>query len=126
MQSASGSRPSGSDRLTTAQMADSAPMIVISGIIRIDAARRDDALALIAPLVEATNAEAGCNAYDFWEHPASPGTFRVFEEWVDQAALEFHFGTPHMAAFMTGMGSLGTVETDIDKYRIEAKVGLMD
>lgn len=91
-------------------------MIVISGTIRIDPARRGDALALIAPLVEATNAEPGCTTYGFWEDPFAAGSFRIFEEWVDQAALDAHFATPHMAAFMSGMGGLGSVETDVAKY----------
>jgi quinol monooxygenase YgiN len=49
-------------------------------------------------LVAATRDEEGCVAYDLFESTAAPGTFVTVERWTDQAALDAHMGTPHIAA----------------------------
>lgn len=48
-------------------------------------------------LVTATRAEEGCLAYDLFESAAAPGTFITVERWVDQAAMDLHLQSPHIA-----------------------------
>ena len=100
-------------------------MIVVSGTITIDPADRDAALDLAATLVEATLAEPGCVTYGFYPDPTDAGTLRVFEEWQDDEALGSHFGEPHMAAFMAGLGELKVTGTAISKYVVSDKSKLM-
>lgn len=59
----------------------------------------EDAIrAALSSLVEATRQEEGCLAYDLYESGSAPGTFITVERWTDQAALEAHLATPHVAA----------------------------
>lgn len=52
----------------------------------------------LTTLAEATRAEEGCLSYALYESAAAPGTFVTVERWTDQAALEAHLATPHVAA----------------------------
>jgi quinol monooxygenase YgiN len=93
-------------------------MIVVSGIVKIELAHRDRALRLIEPLMAATNEEAGCISYAFFEDPFCPGRFRVFEEWTDLEALTRHFDMPHMGTFRQGLAGLGKIESDVVRYDV--------
>jgi quinol monooxygenase YgiN len=46
-------------------------------------------------MVEPSLAEEGCLAYRPYADPSKPGAMVIIEEWVDKAALDFHFTTPH-------------------------------
>ena len=96
-------------------------MIVVSGEITIDPADRDAALELTAAVVAATRQEDGCISYGFWADPADAGRFRVFEEWESAEALLAHFGRPHMATFLEGMGGLEVRSSDISQYEVTDK-----
>lgn len=52
----------------------------------------------LTTLVAATRQEEGCLAYDLYESAGAPGVFVTVEEWTDQAALDAHMRTPHIAA----------------------------
>lgn len=93
--------------------------IVVSGKIRVAASSRDKGIELVAPLVAATRAEAGCMTYGFYEDVLEPCTLRIYEEWESNEALDAHMKTDHMAAFLAGMGSLEILEMDVKFYRAE-------
>lgn len=100
-------------------------MLIVSGTISLDPANHDAALAAVGPLVQATLAEEGNITYGFWVHPAELGEFRVYEEWADQAALDAHFATPHMAEFMGAMANLGITSTDVIRHEVTDSTKLM-
>jgi quinol monooxygenase YgiN len=55
-------------------------------------------------MVEPSEAEPGCLGYRPLVDPNAPGAMVIVEEWIDRAALEFHFTTPHfkrVAAVLT-------------------------
>ena len=58
----------------------------------------------LVTLVAATRQEEGCVSYDLHESQAAPGTFVTVEVWRDQAALDGHMGTPHIAAAFAAVG----------------------
>lgn len=61
----------------------------------------------LTQLAEATRAEDGCLAYDLFESAAAPGVFVTVERWTDQAALDAHMQSPHVAAaFASADGAL--------------------
>jgi quinol monooxygenase YgiN len=62
--------------------------------------RRNDILRLAAQVTAPSKSEAGCIAYDVHERVSGNNEFLFFEEWVDQAALDFHFQTPHFQEFI--------------------------
>lgn len=100
-------------------------MIVVSGILNIDPAKADRCEELTATLVAETRKEAGNLTYQYTRLHADPGTWRVFEEWADQAALDEHMASPHMAAFMGAAGELGFTGVDIQRYDVSEKSKLM-
>ncbi|HEY8306563.1 MAG TPA: putative quinol monooxygenase [Lapillicoccus sp.] len=50
-----------------------------------------------------TRAEEGCLRYDLFESAATPGTYVTVEEWTDQAALDQHLGSAHIAAALAAV-----------------------
>jgi quinol monooxygenase YgiN len=61
--------------------------------------------ALIA-LVRATRAEPGCLSYTLHEDPTRQGQFYFYEVYRDQAALDHHMQSPHLAAAFAAVGHL--------------------
>lgn len=49
--------------------------------------------AMLAP----TRAEAGCRQYDLHADQSDPNRLVMIERWADDAALDAHIATPHMA-----------------------------
>jgi quinol monooxygenase YgiN len=97
-------------------------MLVIAGTIRIDPAKRDEASAAAIEIMKETHKEEGNLAYSFSADLSDPGLIYIFEKWQDQEALDFHFKTPHMAAFQKAAGGLGVKEMNLEKFEI-ASVG---
>lgn len=95
-------------------------MLVIAGHIRLDPARRDQAVAAAVEMMRETRQEKGCQSYVFSEELGEPGCFRIFEEWDSQAALDAHFAAPHMATFQTAMAGFGITEMAVQKYEVAA------
>ena len=57
--------------------------------------REDDLREALAAMIAPSEAEVGCLGYRPLADPAKPGAMICLEEWADEAALEFHFRTPH-------------------------------
>ncbi|HBC16013.1 putative quinol monooxygenase [Qipengyuania citrea] len=91
-------------------------MIQINGTIRlgrsIDAATRK----AIVEMVRASRAEEGCIDYAFASDLADPDTLILFERWRDQAALDAHGKSDHMAAFQEFMGANPPEASDLRIY----------
>ena len=91
-------------------------MIQINGTIRlgrsIDAATRK----AIVEMVRASRAENGCIDYAFASDLADPDTLILFERWRDQAALDAHGKSDHMAAFQEFMGANPPEASDLRIY----------
>lgn len=51
----------------------------------------------LAELVAPTRAEEGCLSYELYASAADPRTFITVEHWRDQAAVDAHLQTPHIA-----------------------------
>lgn len=64
--------------------------------------------AALSTLTEATRQEEGCLSYDLFESASAPGTYVTIERWADQAAMDAHLSSEHVAAaFTTADGHLG-------------------
>ena len=74
-------------------------MIVVAAHARLKPGAREAAVAAALKMREASLAEPGCQEYGFWFAIDDPDSLLVFECWDDQAALDFHFSTPHLAEF---------------------------
>ena len=74
-------------------------MIVVTAHARLKPGAREAAVEAALKMREASRAEPGCREYGFWFAIDDPDSLFVFERWDDQAALDFHFSTPHLAEF---------------------------
>lgn len=91
-------------------------MIIISGRLRYDVSRQADAIAVVKEAAAATRAEDGNRAYDWGFDVEDPSVVHVFEAWTDQAAIDAHMASPHLAALMGAMGDLGVTEVEFVAY----------
>lgn len=100
-------------------------MIIVSGTVSLDPANTDTFLAALKPLVDATRAEDGNVSYGFYADPFETGTYRIFEEWENQAAVDAHMEADHMSAFMGQMGDFGVTSIDLHSYQGSDKTKFM-
>lgn len=94
-------------------------MIIVQGWVRL--APRDIAALrpAAAAMVAATLAEPGCIAYSFAEDLLEPGVMRIAELWADEAALDAHFATPHMASFNAALAGASLTGASVKAYKGE-------
>ncbi|MGN6251348.1 MAG: putative quinol monooxygenase [Marmoricola sp.] len=65
---------------------------------------REAIVAGLAELVAATRAEEGCISYTAYESSTQPGVFVTVETWRNQADLDAHMQTPHIAKAFDVLG----------------------
>jgi quinol monooxygenase YgiN len=97
-----------------------ATMLVINGVLTIDPARRADLVAAALTMMAASQAEDGCHHYVFTADLERDDIFHISEKWTDQAALDAHFATAHMAAFRKAIAG-GVKGSDIHKYEVSSE-----
>ncbi|MGB0659099.1 MAG: putative quinol monooxygenase [Mangrovicoccus sp.] len=68
--------------------------------IELEPQTRDKILARAPKAQEATRAEPGCIAYDFYACTDDPNRLVFVETWVDQAAHDFHMEQQHTKDFI--------------------------
>ena len=69
-------------------------------------------------MIDASRAEPGCLDYGYAEDVLDPGLVHVTERWVDQAALDRHFASPHIAQWRGTWPSLGIGERRLSIYEV--------
>ena len=79
-------------------------MIVVTGHLDIDPAKRTEAEAAIAAFIPQNLAEDGCVDYRFAWNVLEPNRLNGVEIWESQDAIDAHMGSAHMAEFMTAIG----------------------
>lgn len=92
-------------------------MLVVTGITQVAPEDADLARTAAAKVAEITRTEDGCFEYAFYEDVETPGRFRVYEEWRDDASLKAHSESAHIAEFRKVMGSLTVLNREIRKMR---------
>lgn len=100
-------------------------MIIVNGHLTIDPAQRDAAVAAIADAVAATRAEPGNIDYRFSADLADPNRINMVEIWQDQAAVDSHMGTEHLAAFMAAIGPCVAGSVSITSYEVAGSTTLL-
>ncbi len=95
-------------------------MLVIAGHIRIDPAKKDEAIPAAVEMMAETHKEPGCISYTFSADLSDPGVFRIFEEWESQDALDAHFKAPHMATFQAKVAGFGVKEMKVKRYEVSS------
>ena len=95
--------------------------LVIAGTVRVPAENLEAFRPHMLAMLEASRAENGCITYSYAEDVAEPGLIRVFEAWRDQAALDAHFQTAHMATWRSHWPTFGVSDRRLNAYDIAAE-----
>ncbi len=93
-------------------------MLIVAGEIRMQPGTRAQFFEAVAPMVAATLEEPGCRAYAFTPDPDDDELIRLWELWDDQAALDGHVASQHMAEWRERGRDLPVIERDINKYTV--------
>ncbi|MEP9399206.1 putative quinol monooxygenase [Mesorhizobium sp. KR2-14] len=93
-------------------------MLLIVGTIRLPPDNLMAARPVMARMVLASRAEDGCEEYSYAEDVLDPGLIHVKEMWRDQAALDRHFASEHIAAWRTTWQELGIGERNLRVYEV--------
>ena len=95
--------------------------VAVIGQFRMPPENMAAARPLMAKVMLATRAEDGCIEYNYAEDVLDPGLIRVFEAWRDQAALDAHFKTPHMATWRSHWPAFGVSDRRLFAYEIASE-----
>ena len=79
-------------------------MTIIQGWLRLAEGEIEKLRSAAATMIHTTRTtEPGCIEYNFAVDLVEPNLIRISERWKDQAALDAHFASAHMAAFQKAM-----------------------
>ena len=100
-------------------------MFVVTGYLTINPELRAEAEAAIAAFVPLTQAEEGCIDYRFSTDVLDPNRINGVEQWADQAAIDAHMASTHMAEFMAAIGPCLGGGASFDCHEISATTKLI-
>ncbi len=93
-------------------------MLLIVGTVRLPAGRIAAALPAMRRMIEASQAEAGCEEYCYAEDLLDPGLIHVKELWRDQKALDLHFASDHIEEWRACWPSLSIGDRTLRLYEV--------
>ena len=95
--------------------------LIIAGTVRVPPPNLAGLKPHMAKMLAASRAEDGCVTYSYAEDVAEPGLIRVFEVWRDQAALDAHFKSAHMAEWRAAGARSGISDRRLMAYEVGAE-----
>lgn len=75
------------------------PGVIVIAYVSCQPGRRDNLVALLTDLQDASRRDEGCLRYGFSSRIEDPEAFVAVEEWASQEALAAHLREPHIADF---------------------------
>ena len=81
-------------------------MIAIRVLVQVQPDKREKFIEITTPLIAQTNQEPGCLSYGCYNDLTDPNKFIFYEEYADQAAIEFHGIAEHRVKWFDVVGSL--------------------
>jgi quinol monooxygenase YgiN len=94
-------------------------MLIVLAEATLGAEALEDAREAFTAMIEASRAEEGCISYSYAVDVLDPSKLIIVEKWVDDAALAYHFSTPHMAAFQAALAGLDVTITELAKFQAD-------
>lgn len=91
-------------------------MIIITGLLRLDPAKRDEAIALGCEHSERSRKEPGCLSHDCYLAADDPDRMHFFERWADLAAVRTHFSVPESGNFVRQLSACAVAPPEIAVY----------
>jgi len=89
---------------------------IISAQVFIKPEKVDAFIAATQGLIEKSRAEEGCVSYSLYQDPKDKTKFLFFEEWKNQAAVDFHFATEHFRCFGAVLNDCASADAVITIY----------
>lgn len=93
-------------------------MVLITGTVRLPPDRLAQARPAMRAMIEASRAEEGCLDYSWPRTCSIPRLIRVTELCADQAALDRHFRSAHIAAWRAAWPDLGLGQRNLREYEV--------
>jgi quinol monooxygenase YgiN len=98
--------------------------LIVAGTIQVPPASLDGLRPHMAAMMAASQTEDGCLDYNYAEDVTEPGLIHVFERWRDQAALDAHFKTDHMASWRGAWPCFGVSDRRLFAYEVASERAL--
>jgi len=95
--------------------------VIVAGTVRVPPENIERFRPHMVEMMTASQAEDGCVAYAYAENVGEPGLMQVFEVWRDQAALEAHFKTGHMARWRAAGAEFGVSDRRLVNYEVASE-----
>ena len=94
------------------------PSVAVLGTLRFPPDKMAEVLPHLKSLVEETNKNDGCIAYDVAEDPFDPGLVRFSELWPSHEALAKHLQAPHIEPWRIAARSCGLLDRQFTAYDV--------
>jgi quinol monooxygenase YgiN len=101
-------------------------MILVIGRVRTDAENREALIRIGQAVAAASRTESGCISYRMYEDTEISNEFVFVEEWESSEALQRHFATAHVRAFMQAIPARIVAPPDVKFHTIESSMDLAD
>jgi quinol monooxygenase YgiN len=98
--------------------------VLIAGTVRVPPENLTAFKPHMEAMLAASRAEDGCLTYSYAVDVQDPGLIRVFEAWRDEAALQAHFQTAHMAEWRSQWPQFGVSDRRLSLYEVAAERAL--
>ncbi|MBQ24322.1 putative quinol monooxygenase [Alcanivorax sp.] len=92
-------------------------MIIVKGSFPVKEDEQPQALELVQALASASRGERGCLAYEVYLQADAPRVIMVWQQWSNLDALEIHFGSEHVDAFLDAIPDM--IDGDVTSARFD-------
>ena len=93
-------------------------MIIVKGAIPVKVTQREQALSLIEALAAASRVESGCIGYEVFVQASAPEVIVIWQQWASEEALEAHFDSDHVDAFLDAITDLVEGQVISERYDV--------
>ena len=94
-------------------------MIIVKGAIPVKTEQQKEAVDLVEMLAHASREERGCLAYEVYLRADDPDTIVIWQQWACLEALEDHFASDHVDAFLDAIPDL--IDGEVESARFEVQ-----
>jgi len=95
--------------------------ILLAGTVRVPPGNLPRFKPHMEKMLAASRAEDGCLTYSYAIDVAEPGLVRIFEAWRDQASLEAHARSAHMAEWRATWPEFGVSDRRLSRYEVASE-----
>ena len=92
-------------------------MLIVLGTAKLGEGALEAGKAAFEAMITASRDEKGCIEYGYATDILDPSILRITEKWVDEAALAYHFQTPHMTAFQKALAGMDVTITEVLRFQ---------